>query len=48
MEYFQHWAGKAADGVLHGSLINDIWHGMKDRVRAHSMDMALACPSLPQ
>jgi hypothetical protein len=37
VEFFQHWAGKTADGVVHGTLIDDIWGGMKERVGAHLM-----------
>jgi hypothetical protein len=35
--FFQQWAGKAADGVLQGTLIDDIWKGMQERVGAHAL-----------
>jgi predicted lipase len=38
VEFFQHWAGKTADGVLQGTLIDDIWLGMQERVGAHLME----------
>jgi hypothetical protein len=38
VEFFQHWAGKTADGVLQGTLVDDIWNGMQERVGAHLME----------
>jgi hypothetical protein len=38
VEFFQHWASKAVDGVIQGQLIDDIWQGMKDRVGAHAIE----------
>src|SRR5262249_20677356 len=29
VEFFKTWAGKTADGVLHGTLIDDIWHSLQ-------------------
>jgi hypothetical protein len=38
VEFFKQWAGKATDGVLQGTLIDDVWQGMKERVGAHAME----------
>src|SRR5262249_1044371 len=37
VEFFQHWAGKTKDGVLQGTLVDDIWQGLQERVGAHAM-----------
>jgi hypothetical protein len=37
VEFFKHWAGKTTDGVIHGTLLDDIWQSMKERVSAHLM-----------
>jgi len=36
--FFQSWASKAADGVLHGTLIDEIWQGLQARVGAHALE----------
>jgi hypothetical protein len=36
-EMFKQWAGKAADGVLNATLIDDLWASIKARVDAHAM-----------
>jgi hypothetical protein len=38
VEFFKQYAGKATDGVLQGTLIDDVWQGLKERVGAHAMD----------
>jgi hypothetical protein len=38
VEFFQQWAGKAVDGVLNATLIDDIWKAIQQRVGAHGMD----------
>src|SRR5262245_9159312 len=38
VEFFKQWAGKATDGVLQGTLIDDIWKGLQERVGAHLME----------
>jgi len=38
VQFFQSWAGKTADGVLQGTLIDDIWTGLKGRIGAHAME----------
>jgi triacylglycerol lipase len=38
VEFFKLWAGKTTDGILHGTLIDDIWHGVLERVGAHAME----------
>jgi hypothetical protein len=38
VEFFKQWAGKTADGVIHATLIDDIWHGMQERIGAHLME----------
>ncbi|HMF17942.1 MAG TPA: lipase family protein [Gemmataceae bacterium] len=37
-QFFQSWASKAADGVLHGTLIDEIWQGLQARVGAHALE----------
>jgi hypothetical protein len=37
-EFFKHMASKSADGLLKGSLIDDVWTGLKNRVGAHAME----------
>jgi predicted lipase len=37
-EFFQQWAGKTTDGVLQGTLVDDIWKGLQERVGAHAME----------
>jgi len=39
VEFFQQWAGKATDGVIQGTLVDDIWQGMQERVGAHAMEI---------
>jgi hypothetical protein len=36
--FFRQMAGKTADGVLHGTLIDDVWKGLQDLVGAHLME----------
>jgi hypothetical protein len=36
--FLQSWASKAADGVLHGTLIDEIWQGLQARVGAHALE----------
>jgi hypothetical protein len=36
--FFQQMAGRTADGVLHGTLIDDIWKSLQERVGAHAME----------
>jgi hypothetical protein len=38
VEFFQQMAGRTADGVLHGTLIDDIWKSLQERVGAHAME----------
>jgi hypothetical protein len=38
VEFFQAMAAKTTDGVLHGTLIDEVWTGLKDRVGAHAME----------
>jgi hypothetical protein len=38
VEFFKQWAGKTKDGVLQGTLVDDIWSGLKERVGAHFME----------
>jgi hypothetical protein len=38
VEFFKHWAGKTTDGVLQGTLIDDMWNGLKERVGAHALE----------
>src|SRR5262245_56380703 len=38
VQFFQSWASKAADGVLHGTLIDEIWQGLQARVGAHALE----------
>jgi predicted lipase len=38
VEFFRHWAGKTAEGVIQGTLIDEIWKGMEQRVGAHLME----------
>jgi len=35
--FFREWAGKTADGVLHGTIIDDIWQGLQGRLGAHAI-----------
>jgi hypothetical protein len=37
VELFNQWAGKATNGVLQGSLIDDFWKGLQERVGAHDL-----------
>jgi hypothetical protein len=37
IELFKQWAGKAADGVLNATLIDDLWATIQQRVSAHAM-----------
>jgi hypothetical protein len=37
-QFFQSWVSKAADGVLHGTLIDEIWQGMQARLGAHALE----------
>jgi len=37
-EFFKQWAGKAKEGILQGTLVDDIWRGLQDRVGAHAME----------
>jgi hypothetical protein len=37
VQFFQTWAGKAVDGVLKGTLIDEIWQGLQERVGAHAL-----------
>ena len=36
--FFEQMAGRTADGVLHGTLIDDIWKSLQERVGAHAME----------
>src|SRR5262249_44787967 len=36
-DFLQQWAGKAKDGIVQGTLIDDIWKGMQERVGAHDL-----------
>lgn len=36
--FFKSMAEKTADGVLHATLIDDVWKGMNERISAHFMD----------
>jgi hypothetical protein len=36
--FFQQLAARTADGVLHGTLIDDIWKSLQERVGAHAME----------
>jgi hypothetical protein len=38
VEFFKQWAGKAKDSVLQGTLVDNIWQGLQDRVGAHAME----------
>jgi hypothetical protein len=38
VEFFKQMAGKTTDGVLNGTLIDDIWKNLQGRVGAHAMD----------
>jgi pimeloyl-ACP methyl ester carboxylesterase len=38
VEFFKGWAGKVTDGVIHGTLVDDIWQGLQARVGAHAME----------
>jgi triacylglycerol lipase len=38
IEFFNQWGSKAKDGVLQGTLIDDIWKGMLERIGAHAME----------
>ena len=38
VEFFKQWAGKAKDGAIQGTLADDIWQGLQDRVGAHAME----------
>jgi hypothetical protein len=38
VDFFRQMAGKTKDGVLDGTLINDIWSGMQERIGAHAME----------
>jgi predicted lipase len=33
----QSYAGQAVDGVVQGSLVNDLWSGIQDRLAAHNL-----------
>jgi hypothetical protein len=36
--FFKEMAGKTVDGILHATIIDDIWKGVNNRVNAHFMD----------
>ena len=38
LNLFRQIAGKAVDGVLNATLIDDVWKHVADRVAAHGMD----------
>ena len=38
IDYFKEWAGKTANGVLQGKLLDDFWQGLQQRVGAHAME----------
>jgi triacylglycerol lipase len=35
--FFQGFVGKAVDGIISGTLIDEVWEGVKARVEAHAM-----------
>jgi hypothetical protein len=37
-QFFQSWVSKAADGVLQGTLIDEVWQGLQDRAGAHALE----------
>lgn len=37
VDFFRQMAGKTVDGVLQGTLIDDIWQGLQARISAHEM-----------
>jgi hypothetical protein len=38
VEFFKLWAGKTKDGVLQGTLVDDLWKGLQDLAGAHAME----------
>jgi hypothetical protein len=38
VQFLQSWASRAVDGVLQGTLIDELWQGLQDRVGAHAME----------
>jgi triacylglycerol lipase len=36
--FFQEWGGKTADGIMQGTLIDDVWKSLQDRIGAHAME----------
>jgi triacylglycerol lipase len=38
VELFKEWSGKTADGLLQGTLIDDVWQGLQARLGAHAME----------
>jgi hypothetical protein len=38
VEFFQQLAGQTKDGVLQGTLVDDVWKGLQERVGAHAME----------
>ena len=36
--FLSHLGSKTVDGVLHGSLFDDVWRGLQDRLAAHAME----------
>jgi hypothetical protein len=37
-DFFQGMAGKAVDGLLNATVIDEIWAGLQQRVGAHAME----------
>jgi triacylglycerol lipase len=37
-DFFQQYAKQAVNGVLHATLLDDIWKGLQARIGAHAMD----------
>src|SRR5262245_19703226 len=37
VEFFKDWAAKTNEGVLEGTLVDDIWQGLQARLGAHAM-----------
>jgi len=37
VEFFKQWAGKTTDGVIQGTLVDEIWNGLNERIGAHFM-----------
>lgn len=38
LEFFQQAASKTVDGVLQGTIIDDLWQGVQERLSAHAME----------